>query len=133
MASLLLLLTATAVLWFTLTAPKPLPDQKRQTAAPRALHRVQFRHTLGLVGWLVRFLPYEARQVTQADMRAHVKAMTIGTPPHVAAAALARVVFVRRWWHVGPLAPARQFLRLPLPMIPALLEALMQVPPTRRG
>ncbi len=103
----------------------PLQD----TALP--LHRVQFRHTLGLVGCLVRFLPYEARQVTREDMQRQVQDLIRGVDPRDATDRLVRAVFVRRWWHLGVLAPERQFRQLALPEIPTLLEALMHTPPTR--
>lgn len=133
MASFLLFVTAAAVLLFTLAAPTPLPGGKGASQAPRAVHHVRFRHTLGLVGWLVRFFPYEARQVTREDMQRQVQDLIRGVDPRVATDRLVRAVFVRRWWHVGVLAPERQFRQLALPAIPTLLEALMHTPPTRRG
>lgn len=104
---------------------------RQATALP--LHHVRFRHTLGLVGWLVRFFPYEARQVTREDMQRQVQDLIRGVDPRDATDTLVRAVFVRRWWHVGVLAPERQFRQLALPAIPTLLEALMHTPPTRRG
>ena len=83
MASFLLFVTAAAVLLFTLAAPTPLPGGKGASQAPRAVHHVRFRPTLGLVGWLVGFFPYEARQVTREDMQRQVQDLIRGVDPRV--------------------------------------------------